>query len=258
MAVRLLLHSSLFLLGEIHLLTQRVPALIDEAELRGDLFAGTLLRVGQSVAVWLAADNPERALRNINEAIGRWSQSGYYIQHALGALGSVRVFLYAGLGARAHQVLSEAWPELDRHYILETQYLRIEAHALRAMSCLAAAKEGKPKTDRGGLFKQVERNLSALKDEDPRWAVPLVDLISGALAAHRKNPAAARKNLERAVEGFRAASMRMFEQAARLRLGELIGGPGGQQLVLAAITAMEDQGIRNPRRFANALAPLLP
>ena len=64
--------------------------------------------------------------------------------------------------------------------------------------------------------------------------------------------------LERATAAFDAAQMAVHAHVARRRLGETLSGDEGRSLVHTADAWMHSQGIRNPARYAEVLAPNLP
>ena len=64
----------------------------------------------------------------------------------------------------------------------------------------------------------------------------------------------ARAGFSEAASGFDAVDMAMHAAAARLRLGELIGGDEGDDLVRAAREWMASQEIANPERMTDMLA----
>src|SRR5690606_23005706 len=60
---------SLFYLGELRELARRVPAMVDEALCRGDLYAAVSMRLGLPNCAWLAGDDDDTAERQIDEAV---------------------------------------------------------------------------------------------------------------------------------------------------------------------------------------------
>jgi hypothetical protein len=54
---------------------------------------------------------------------------------------------------------------------------------------------------------------------------------------------------------FERADMRLYAAAARHRLGNLLGGERGQQLVAEAEAWMTEQRIKNPAAMTRMLAP---
>ena len=52
--------------------------------------------------MWLAADEPETARRNVREAIEQWSHGGFLLQHWSAMASEVEIELYVGDGASAY------------------------------------------------------------------------------------------------------------------------------------------------------------
>ena len=79
-------------------------------------------------------------------------------------------------------------------------------------------------------------------------------LGAGVLAAEgRAEPAIARFDL--AAAQLEALDMKLFAVAARRRAGELRGGVEGEEAIRASDELMRTQGIANPARMADLLAP---
>ncbi|HEY7423795.1 MAG TPA: hypothetical protein VH682_06070, partial [Gemmataceae bacterium] len=64
--------------------------------------------------------------------------------------------------------------------------------------------------------------------------------------------------LQQAEDGFLSADMQLYAAVARRRLGQLLGGEAGRELVRDAEAWMTDQGIRNPARWSAMYAPGFP
>ena len=109
------------------MLADRLPDLLKEAEARGDLYEATDLRIRISHAKWLAADEPERARQEVNDAIARWPSGEFYIQHWWSLIANVEISLYSGQGMAAWDLLAREWPRLKRSLLLRVQYIRIES-----------------------------------------------------------------------------------------------------------------------------------
>ena len=65
-------------------------------------------------------------------------------------------------------------------------------------------------------------------------------------------------HLDCAVDRFNALDMRLWESAARRRLGEVTGGSKGHDLMARADAWMIGQAIRNPARMTATLCPGFP
>jgi hypothetical protein len=61
--------------------------------------------------------------------------------------------------------------------------------------------------------------------------------------------------LEKAAKDFDGAHMRLYATVSRRRLGEMLGGDRGRQLVAQTEEWMAKQQIKNPAGMTNLLAP---
>src|SRR5204862_189270 len=68
-------------MGEYAELSRRGPALLAEAQERGDRYAATNLSTHILALIRLAGDDPAAAQRQLREVMGQWSQQGFHIQH---------------------------------------------------------------------------------------------------------------------------------------------------------------------------------
>lgn len=244
---RLMWAVSLFFLGELTVLADRLPGLLKEAEARGDLYEATDLRIRISHANWLAADEPETARREVNEAIARWPGGEFYVQHWWSLIANVEISLYAGHNLAAWDLLATEWPKLKRSFLMRVQYIRIESLYHRAAAALAVAG--------GDMLKLAEADARSIQREHMPWSDPLAHLLQAAVAAARGDSETAVNLLRTAESGFDAADMALYAAAARRRLGDLIGGDDGRRLIETADAWMSSQNVRNPARMTAMLAP---
>src|SRR5262249_18804510 len=132
---------SLFFLGEVAEIGRRMPALLQEARERGDLYAATNLGTFVGHLTWLAADDAEGAQRGLHEVMAHWSRQGFHVQHLTGLMGQVQIDLYRGAGTAAWERVTGQWPALAESLFLRVQVVRIFMLHLRARSALAAATQ---------------------------------------------------------------------------------------------------------------------
>jgi hypothetical protein len=243
--------AGLMFLGEIREVSERLPGLLTAASERGNLCAATELRT-RSNLVWLAADDPAEAHREVTEGMRRWSQRGFYRQHHNALLALTQISLYTGDGAAAWQQISEAWPALARSLLLRVQIIRVEATHLRARSALAAATAA---ADPEPWFKIAESLARRIEREGMPWCDPLALLLRAAVARGRRDDSRAAGLLSVASEGFARAEMGLYAAAARRCLGLTQGGPQGRQIVAEADSWMRGQEIKRPDLMTRLLAP---
>jgi hypothetical protein len=243
---------SLLWLGEFPELARRLPRILRDADERGDLFAATVIGTGIQVDVQLAAGQPEQALAKSREAIKRWSQSGFHVQHFSGLIGRLHIDLYTGNGSAAWRHLADRWPAFSRSMLRRVQMLRIFSSYLRGLAALAAAQQDVEPTH---LLAVAEKESRALRRERMAWSNPLADLLQAGLAAVRGDQAAAAVLYGQAATGLEQAEMAVYAAAARRRQGECVGGAEGQAMIQVCDAYMAEQGISDPRRMTATLVP---
>jgi hypothetical protein len=244
---------ALFFLGEVAEITRRLPALMQEARGRGDLYAATNLGTFVGHLAWLAADDAEGAQRDLGEVMGHWSRQGFHVQHLTGLMGQLQIDLYQGAGAPAWERITTRWPDLAGSLFLRVQVVRIFMLDLRARSALAAAAAGCGPAE--SLRRAAGRDADRIEREQMAWARPLALRIRAGLAIGRGDREAAGLLLREAESAFRAAGMGLFCAASCYRRGGLLGGDAGRALRAEAVHWMEGLGIRNPARMADLYAP---
>ena len=75
------------------------------------------------------------------EAMRKWSQRKFHVEHWWAMLAERQIDLYEGRGADALRAIDQAWRALDGSLLLMCQLTLLEALHLRARAALAAAVE---------------------------------------------------------------------------------------------------------------------
>jgi eukaryotic-like serine/threonine-protein kinase len=243
--------SSLAYLGQLRELQARLPALLADADERGDLYAQTMLSLRNS-SVQLMADDPHAARQVADAAIGRWSRGGFHTQHYSALQRHLEIDLYVGDATAACARMDAAWVHLRRSLLLRYQMATVEMAHLRARIGLAVAAQGR---DVGPMLKRASAAAGTLERQKVDWATALSAVVRAAIAATVGNRRHAAVLVERSEEWLSRADMMLHVAAARRRRGELIGGTEGQALIEDADLRMNAQGIVNPARFTAMLIP---
>jgi len=243
--------SSLAFMGHVSELGKRAPKLLSEARERGHLYAETDLRTRLMTLTWLAQGKPELAEQNASEALARWSQQqGFHLQHYNQLLSSAQCALYRGEPAAALERMDTKWPLLERSMLLRIQALRAEILYARGRALLGALGSSSRASEA-----EVWSVASRLVGEKMAWTVPLAALLMAGVHHRRKQLDTARAELERAVAGFDAVDMDSCAAAARMRLGELLGGDQGAEQCTIAQRFYDAQAIADGQAFTRMLAP---
>jgi serine/threonine protein kinase/tetratricopeptide (TPR) repeat protein len=246
-------------LGDLRQLQARVPAAVEDALRRGDVYAATNLRTGSLNFVWLSKDEPDEARHEALEAMRIWSRRGFYHQHWDDLLAQTEIDLYEGDVKSAWQRVSSTWKPLKKSLLLMVQISRIEAYHLRARSAMAlAATLPNGSAERKELLHAAARDTRTVENEKMPWGDPLAALLRAALANLGGDTHEAAAHAGRAVALCDAQEMALYGAIARRAQGMLLGGDEGARLVREAERWMAEKDLRNPARFMAMLAPGLP
>jgi hypothetical protein len=248
---------SLEQLGEMKELTRRLPLLLQDAEARGDRYAATNLRTRLAYLVSLMNDDPAQAEEEMRHAMEQWSHRDFHLQHYFELTTQTDIAHYRGDAAAAWDLLLKRWPAAARSLMLRVQISRITLWQLRARSALArAAIPGEAARDH--LLSVAEASVRAVEREHVAWSDPQALQLRAGMAVVRGRSTDALPLLQQAEDGFLSADMQLYAAVARRRLGQLLGGEAGRELVRDAEAWMTDQGIRNPARWSAMYAPGFP
>jgi len=253
MAQRFML-SSLLYLGELAEVSRRVPVLLGEALEQGNIFAATDLRTRLNL-IWLAADDPDRARLEVIEALSIWPREGFHLQHYSSMLALAQIELYTGDAEVAWKHVKGQWKALKESMLLRTQVLRVDSMYLQARTALAAAGEIKEDGRKTKLLKTARKMAKRIAKERMPWSDPLAPLILAPIAMQQGDRTQAAALLSESAHGFDLTDMHLRAMAARRRLGQVLGGERGTELIANADDWMHNQGIKNPLLMTRMLAP---
>jgi serine/threonine protein kinase len=240
-------------LGEHRELARRHALLLADAEQRGDRYMSVQLRAGSLAILWLAADDPEGARRNAQEAIALWPRDRYLLQHWHMLYGEAEIELYAGDARKAHARVERDKRALQKSLLLHVQHMRVQTAFLRAR-CATASFHADPSVQPERL-REMQRLARQLEREGAVWSAPFAAIVRAAIADARHHASQAITELRSAIDLAKAADMSGYATAVRYQLGSLLGGDEGRELVGQATEAMMAQGVRVPERFAATLVP---
>jgi len=244
-------------LGNLRLLSERLPALLQEAKEQGDLMSSTNLRAAISYILSLAKDQPDQARRELESAIAAWSTSAFHLQHYHWLVSRINIELYAGCISTARTTLMGQWGKLRGSLLLSIQASRITMHELRARTALALAWElGASRSSRSrditDLKRDAARSIRAIRKERTAYGEALALKLLGLQAEIEGRAGSAGEHYRQAAAGFEACDMKLHAAAVRWCMGRLEND--GDRACAEAL--MQDQGIVNPVRFAKMHVPV--
>jgi tetratricopeptide (TPR) repeat protein len=244
--------NCLCLQGRVAEVSRRLPSALDEARGRGDLYALAYLLAMAKPFVQLAADRPHENRRDLDALRAAWRLRRYSIPHFMVDFVHVQVDLYLGDTAAAVGHLDEMWRRLSRSLHLRGQLFRILTSDLRARVALAVAATAR---DARPHLRAARRDIRSLRREGMPWGDALAQFLRAGVAARRRDRTGAVLLLREAVERLEAVDMHLHAAAARRRMGELLGGGEGRDLLARADAWMAAQTIANPARMTDLHAP---
>jgi hypothetical protein len=239
---------SLAHLGELREMVRRTSRLCADAKDRGDLYTIVSL-VPSAILGRLMDDDPEGARQEVG--VAGWTQKGLHLPHWLLMVFAVNIDLYAGNAARAYDRFVKDMPRLEKSFLLRAAHVRTVTFFTRARLAIASLEAHRP--HRAARIAEARRIARRLEREHVPWIQVLAAMAQAMAANAAGDRATAVAALRTAVA--RADETHFYGVPSRYRLGELLGGPEGRELVEQAREALSAQGVRNPDRWVAMLLP---
>jgi len=243
--------QALYRIGDLNELARRAPICLKEAEEVGDRYTATSLRASIMPLLSLMADRPSEARRESLEAIERWSQEGWHIQHWCDAYTQAQVSIYEGDGARARTRLLACMPQMRRSFLVRVRGAHIQLCDIRAR-CTLAAGRSEP------FLRAVERDAARLEKEQVPGPPALALLLRAGVAAARGQDQRAVAMLVGAERALLSADVALLAVAARRQRGRVIGGDEGRALMTSADAWLAGQAVCDTERLVAMLVPGFP
>jgi hypothetical protein len=251
--------SARLLVGQLQEYGQRLPALLEEAEARGDLYSATHVRC-RSFEAWLGRDQPDRALQELHEAMEKWprmeewAQHGFHLQHYWFLAGQIEIALYRGDGTQAWNLVTQHESALGRSLLLQARVLRSDWLFVRARSALAATLSADPANPQHAraLLREAEGEARRLERIKRPNCTGLGKLVRAGVAAAKGRTGLALELLTKAEQDFDAAAMLTHLAVARCQRAKLCGS---ETLYDETIASLIEREIQNPVAILRQLAP---
>ena len=225
-------------MGAWNSLEPTVPRAIHAAQQRSDVHAASLLGAQPNTWRLLVADRVADAHQSLNTALQGWPAGAFYLPHYQVALARAVIYLYEGDGAAAARILDRAEPGARRLSLMRVPLLASELMACRGRAALLV-----------GDVATARRLARRLARQDTPGAPAQAALLEARLHLHAGHAHLAQRGLSTAIDGFDEQHAAHLEAACQHRLGQLLGGSAGDDLLAAAGRWMRGQGVANPGRM---------
>jgi serine/threonine protein kinase len=244
--------NALIYQGRWREVARRTQTWLDDAADRGDGYASSSLHMLRTRCLTLAADDPSRALREIDAALAEWRSPDYGVHRFLADCSRIQVALYSGDAAHAVRLVTELWPAFKRSLMSRTQIGRIHSYHHSAYALLALAAESPANQ---ALLAQVARYVHKLDAERMPWADAFSQYLQAASARLSGDLERAARGLSGAAAAFENCRMVFYAASSRARLGALLGNEGGRIMIHESEACMRAQGVLRPERVFAMMAP---
>ncbi len=241
--------------GALSLLNTRLPALLRRAHENGNLYLYDSLRAQGGVYSWLAADEPAQALAQLDDVgppvRGRPTLRQFY-WHALHA----DIALYDGRLAAAWDHLSPFFRRMSRSSLASCVLPYAYTAQLVGRIALSLAIDRPAERKRWlRVAAWPARVLARLDRKLPYFALAHARAIRAEIALIRGQREPAVVLFADAVARFDSADANFYAMPLRARLGELLGGDEGAELIAIYHSWAQQEGVRAPSRFADWMMP---
>ncbi|HTM19434.1 MAG TPA: hypothetical protein VL172_02965, partial [Kofleriaceae bacterium] len=231
-------------IGDFVTMRTKYEQYVVEAAHRGDRYLDSTMRRA-SVAMWLAEDDVDGAMRELERATWVAQSAGFHVQHFHELVAWGEIALYSGrVDPRAR--FAEMFERLDASMLLRVESIRVQDGYLRGRLALAGLL---PAGDAIRYARKLAREHNHLART---WSL----LLRAGTEAQAQRPDEAIAILTEAGAAAEAAGMRLTQAAARRLQAQLRGNEGEDEQALAATGEMGALGVRAPGRMTEMLIPI--
>ena len=240
-------------LGSLKTLGQMLPERLRAAELQGNLYAVWAMPASISVLHWIARDDVAGGRAAIAQMLERWSPRSYQVQHWNEMASNTLLDLYSGDVTAARRRVEEGWVPMSKSLLTRVRIVRFEVHELQARTALAAALADT--AQREHYLQIAETYTAKLGREGMAWTDAIATLRRAGIRAARDDRGGATRELRAAVAACDATELGLHAAAARVRLGELLGGDEGTALRDAGLATLRAEEVKRPEALVALYAP---
>lgn len=223
--------DALFYLGHHRDLDQRFLTWIADAEERGDDYILSALKMSKAPRTVLRDGDIEQAQAEVAEGAARWISPYVSYHHLSEAVVKAYIDVYRGAPRAALERMPKLRVMMKKSYMDQVHVAQVQVGAVEAMACLEAAADERVPSERGALIARARRLAKMMLSQGATWATGL-GLQFQALSDLIEAPSAEGiEQLRQAEVLFEDAGMRLHAAGASGRIGELLGGDEGKELL---------------------------
>jgi tetratricopeptide (TPR) repeat protein len=229
-------------------IARSAPALVDEALRRGRVWTGAMLSGFAGMPAWLAEGGGPSYRRQLAEVARHWqpSQEPRWPDYVL-LMGEALVSIFEGQPHLGFDLLDRRRATYMRYMLTRGAGKGSMGFATHHGRCAASALGtlGRGHAGRARWTRVLEQSSAALTKNPSTKAQGMASMLAAALAVQRGDTESGVALLRRALDAFERAETRMFVAAVRRRLGEMVGGDEGRELISRGDEVMLQQGVKD-------------
>jgi len=243
---------SLLFMGEFTELNAFAEAAVFDARERGDVYAATSQAVFALAYSRLAMGDPDGAEVGMEENMSQWAKRGYHMQHFFRMLSMSMIRIYRDQPEDGWAMFESHWPDIKRAMLLEVRIFEIDYFSFKGRSAVASLLRNPKSTE---FIRSAEKCASRLEKMKIDWAGAQASGILAGLASIVGDKEKSVAHLRAAVTSFDDTDMGAFAAASRMRLGQLVRGDEGLELVKAGQGFFRSQQVEEIPKMLNVLSP---
>ena len=235
-------------LGDFKKLGVVIASLCRDAERRGDIYLGSTVRRNGSRFHFLARNRPDDARDELNRSTWSVSETTYHLQDWFELEARSEIALYAGESALSNVKIRQSFYDLEHSLILRVKIIRVLSQSLRGRLLLADSSDS-------SRLRQVAKIADRIEREGIGVASVHAHLLRAAVANQRGRQDTVAAEFRKAITAAKENEMAFHLAAARLRLGQVLGGDEGAALLAESNDWMAQQEIVDAERMCEMVAP---
>jgi eukaryotic-like serine/threonine-protein kinase len=247
--------SSLAAQGEFKDLIRRVPEILSDAQEKGNRYLSTNLRTGYSVLIWLCADDPDTAIRQVDEAMTDWGSDRFTMQHYQALLARVHICLYQGKNQEALRWFGEDEKQLSESQLLQNPFIEMELRILKIRVLLALFSDGDSGITEEALTDVTMQEMTRLFQSTSPWVIALGHYLKTIFDFHQDAAKLSLSQIDTAIRALEGTGLHHYARTARILKGKRLANEEGKRLIFEGLTEMNQRGVQNPTGILRIYLP---
>ena len=247
--------SSLAAQGEFKDLIRRVPEILSDALEKGNRYLATNLRTGYPVLIWLCADDPDTAIRQVDDAMTEWTSDRFTMQHYQALLARVHISLYQNNNQEALNWFGEEEPRLLESHLLQNPFIAMELRVLKTRVLIALFAEPDSGIASEPLADVIIQEMTYLFRSTSPWVIALGHYLKTIFDFHQDSTSLSISQVETAIRALEGTGLHHYARTARILKGKLLNNEEGKRLILGGLTEMSQRGVQNPSALLRIYLP---